>query len=81
MAPGNSPTNSRKTAKAGCMKPRLPDLTRADVDRGLRKSVTLNFRLTPAEKESLRRTAASLKMSISEYVLKAHDLVSRKLRR
>lgn len=57
----------------------LPDVSATEAHRHLRKTATLNFRLTEVEKESVRRAAASVKMPISEYLLKCHDAVSRKL--
>ena len=63
------------------MKPGLPSPTVEAVDRSLRKTETLNLRLTPTEKEGLRVAASSVGMSISEYVLKCHEVVAEALKR
>lgn len=76
MASGNGQANRRKAAKARGMKPGLPSPTVEAVDRSLKKTETLNLRLTPSEKEGLRAAASSVGMSISEYVLKCHEVVA-----
>jgi len=68
------------SAKAGRVKGRLPKPSREAVARALRKTETLSFRLTPAEKQGLRVAASSVGMSISEYVLKCHEVISQVLR-
>lgn len=79
MALGNRQKNSRPTAKTRSVKTEMPEVSKSDLQRNLRKTETLNFRLTPAEKESLRRAASELGMSVSEYMLRCHDVISRKL--
>jgi hypothetical protein len=80
MAPRNRQADSRQAAKAGRIT-ELPVPPKGEVDRVLRKSETLSFRLTKAEKEGLRAAASSVSMSISEYMLKCHEVVAAQLDR
>lgn len=81
MASGNRQANPRKAAKAGGVSSGLPVPSKATVARILRKTETLSFRLTPEEKGGLRSAASSLRMSISEYVVKCHEAVAKQLSR
>jgi hypothetical protein len=51
----------------------------ADLRGTGRKSTLVQFRVTLAEKASLQRTADALGVSVSEYLLRLHTLVSPKL--
>ncbi len=75
MAPRNRSANPRKAAEAGRMKPGLPMPEREAVTRALVKSETLSFRLTVAEKDSIRAAASSYGMAITEYLVKCHQVV------
>jgi hypothetical protein len=80
MASGNGQANRRKAAKARRVKASLPSPTVEAVNRSLRKTETLNLRLTPTEKEGLRAAASSVGMSISEYMVKCHEVVAEVLK-
>lgn len=80
MASGNRQANPRKAAEARRVKPALPVPSVDAVNRSLRKTETLNLRLTLIEKDGLRAAASSVGMSISEYVLKCHEVVAEVLR-
>lgn len=45
------------------------------------KTAFVQFRVSESEKESLQRTADSLGVDVSEYLLKLHELVSANLRK
>jgi hypothetical protein len=52
----------------------------ADTLRGsLAKGTFVQFRATEEEKKSLKQTADSLDLSVSEYLLKVHSLIAEKL--
>ena len=76
MASRNGKANPRKAAQAGGVKSTLPKPSRKAVARALRKTETLSFRLTAAEKDSIRAAAASVGMAITEYLVKCHEVVS-----
>lgn len=80
MASGNRQANHRKAAQARRMKPALPTPSVEAVDRSMRKTETLSFRLTPLEKDGVRAAASSVGMSISEYLVKCHEVVAEVLR-
>ena len=74
-----------KTAEVGGMKKKvgpakLPELSKEEVSANVAKSAAIFFRLTKAEKEAVDSTAKSLHLSVGEYLMKCHDLVSKKLR-
>ncbi len=62
---------------------KLADLLR-DVDPErvkmmIRKDATLQMRLTEADKDEIKITAGDLGISVSEYLLRCHWIVSKKL--
>jgi hypothetical protein len=76
MVSRHNKANSGKTTKAGSVKAKLPVPPKASVARMLRKTETLSFRLTVAEKESIRAAASSYGMAITEYLVKCHEVIS-----
>ena len=52
----------------------------ARLQSALRKTATLNLRVTPAEKADLEAVAKDLGLSVTEYIERCHVLVSLKLR-
>ncbi len=58
----------------------IPDVTVEEVAEHMRKTATVTIRLTPAERASMERAREELGLSLTDYIVKAHAVVSRKLR-
>ncbi len=59
--------------------PSLPSVSKQEVAHEVEKSEVIYLRVTPAEKEAVKATASKLKMTATEYLLKCHELVAKKL--
>ena len=57
----------------------VPRVSKAEVDAKIRKSETIQLRLTPTEKDEIKRKATSLGLSVTEYLIKCHAAVASKL--
>ena len=57
----------------------LPVLSKKEVVNRMVKSDTIHLRVTKAEKELIRANATGLHLSITDYLLKCHEVVSAKL--
>lgn len=56
----------------------LPDVTVEEIEDSVSKSQTINIRVTPKEKRGVQKMASENGMSVSEYLLKCHALISEK---
>lgn len=57
----------------------LPAISKQEVAQEVEKSEVIYLRVTPAEKEAVKETASKLKMTATEYLMKCHELVARKV--
>lgn len=57
----------------------LPTITSEEVEKKILKGKTINFRLSLEDKEDIAKTASALKLSVSEYLIKCHQLVMEKV--
>jgi hypothetical protein len=57
----------------------IPEPSLEEIQATLPKSETIHLRVTKAEKIAIRYTAGSLNLSITEYLLKCHQVVFAKL--
>ena len=57
----------------------FPQPTSDEVKARLLKTETIQLRLTKIEKDEIRRVASRLSLSITDYILKCHEVVSAKL--
>lgn len=60
-------------------RPSFPSVTKHEVEQEVEKSEVIYLRVTPAEKEAVKEAASKLKMTATEYLMKCHELVARKL--
>lgn len=58
----------------------FPEPTLGEIQATLPKSETIHLRVTKVEKSAIRATAEALRLSITEYLLKCHIVVEKKLR-
>lgn len=58
---------------------KFPDVPATDVDQHVRKSATVNMRLTPADKAEMERASKSLGLTLTEYLTRCHEAVARHL--
>lgn len=58
----------------------MPTITKAEADEWLVKSATVNMRVTEAQKKDIKRCAEVLHLSLTEYLVKCHELVSQKIK-
>ena len=68
--------NPKLNELAGIMK----DIPPAKVRTALVKTDAIYIRVTAADKESIKKTAGKLRLSVSEYLTQLHNLVKDKLR-
>jgi uncharacterized protein (DUF1778 family) len=65
------------------MKPRaptFPSVSLAEVEQSLRKTETINLRVSAVDKAAIRAAAKALGgLTVSEYLIKAHQAVARHL--
>jgi len=59
----------------------IPKPSLEEIHATLPKSETIHLRVTKDEKSAIRATAGALHLSITEYLLKCHAVVSGKIRR
>jgi hypothetical protein len=59
----------------------IPEPSLEEIQATLPKTETIHLRVTKAEKNAIRATAGALRLSITEYLLKCHSVVSDKLRK
>ena len=57
----------------------FPQPTAEEVKARVLKSDTIQLRLTKVEKDEIRRVASRLSLSITDYILKCHEVVAAKL--
>lgn len=57
----------------------FPQPTSDEVKARVLKSDTIQLRLTKVEKDEIRRVASRLSLSITDYILKCHEVVAAKL--
>jgi len=57
----------------------FPTVTKQEVAQEVEKSEVIYLRVTQAEKEAVKEAASTLKMTATEYLLKCHEVVARKL--
>jgi len=81
VVPGHRPGNFTPQQKISRMKttPILPSITKAEIEQSLRKTETIQIRLTAAEKAEVVRAKDELGLTTTEYLLKCSELVSSKL--
>ena len=60
---------------------KIPEPSLAEIKAHLPKANAIHLRLTTAEKEEIKATAKALHLTVTEYVLKCHQVVLAKLRR
>jgi uncharacterized protein (DUF1778 family) len=65
----------KRTAKD----PELPPVTAQEALEAVEKSEVIFLRVTSPEKDAVKRAAAALRLSVSEYLLRCHGLVAEKL--
>jgi predicted DNA binding CopG/RHH family protein len=58
----------------------LPSVTTIEAKEWLAKSATVNMRVTEAQKAQIKKTAEALHLSITDYLIKCHELVSQKIK-
>jgi hypothetical protein len=61
--------------------PAIPEPTLQEIHATLPKSETVHLRVTKVEKAEIRSTATALRLSITEYLVKCHELIASKLRK
>lgn len=59
--------------------PKLPAVSRAEIERSMKKTETIQIRLTALEKEAIVRAKNTLDLTTTEYLIKCSQLVSAKL--
>ena len=57
----------------------FPQPTSDEVKARVLKTETIQLRLTKIEKDEIRRVASRLSLSITDYILKCHEVVAAKL--
>ena len=57
----------------------IPVITEQEVAQKILRSQWIQIRVTPERKDRLKAVAASLEMSVSEYLLSAGELVADKI--
>ena len=58
----------------------MKDIPPAKVRTALVKDNAIYIRVTPADKESIKKTAGSLRLSVSDYLTSLHQLVKDSIR-
>ena len=59
----------------------IPEPSLEEIQTTLPKSETIHLRVTKVEKREIRATATALRLSITEYLLKCHAVISARLRK
>jgi hypothetical protein len=59
----------------------IPEPSLAEIKASLPKTDTIHLRLTTVEKEEIRATAKGSHLTVTEYLLKCHQVVLAKLRK
>jgi hypothetical protein len=83
-SPGDSHTrrqNCRMKAKPDKLKEAVDAIAPETLSGSLAKSEFIQFRVSEADKKSIKTTAEGLDLTVSEYLLKLHTLVAEKLNR
>jgi hypothetical protein len=57
----------------------FPQPTSDEIKARVLKTETIQLRLTKIEKDEIRRVASRLSLSITDYILKCHEVVAEKL--
>jgi len=73
--------HARTPRKIICMKttPELPTVSKAEIERSMKKTETIQIRLTALEKEAIVRAKDALGLTTTEFLIKSSELVSAKL--
>jgi hypothetical protein len=59
----------------------VPEPSLEEIQATLPKSETIHLRVTNAEKRAIRATSTTLRLSITEYLLKCHVVVAARIKR
>ena len=61
-------------------KNQLTTVTSAEVQRAIRKTETVQLRLSTEEKEAIKEAASKSKRTVTEYLLECHRLIASKIK-
>jgi hypothetical protein len=60
--------------------PEVPPVSISEIEQSMRKSETVQIRVTPVEKAAIVKAKDTLNLTTTEYLVRCHELVAAKLR-
>lgn len=84
MVSGNREVRSRPPTETCCMKkstdtPHMPSVTSKEVSESVDSSKVIFLRVSPQDHKAVKAAASTLRLTVTEYLLRCHALVAAKL--